>query len=167
MPPDNDRANSVRPRTRVRTRTVGAMVCSCFSSTIKAMRRRAVARIKLESLSPSHAPACSEIPNHQTTMKKGKPIVSDMLNEARRDMSDVIEEIGAACTHLREAMDFAENGSKGSATGSVDDALDAIDRAIEEIHKVRDRAGRWADGLGSQNATAMARPDQPPTTETP
>ena len=87
-------------------------------------------------------------------MKKGKPIVTDMLNEARRDMTDVIEEIGAACLHLREAMDFAENGSKGPATGSVDDALDAIDRAIEEIHKVRDRAGRWAvwaDGLDSQN----------------
>ena len=77
-----------------------------------------------------------------------------MLNEARRDMTDVIEEIGAACLHLREAMDFAENGSKGSATGSVDDALDAIDTAINAIHRVRDRAGRWAvwaEGLDSQN----------------
>ncbi len=78
-----------------------------------------------------------------------------MLNEARRDMTDVIEEIGTACLHLREAMDFAENGSGPSATGSVDEALDAIDRAIKEIHKVRDRAGRWAvwaDGLNSENA---------------
>ena len=100
-------------------------------------------------------------------MKKGKPIVSDMLNEARRDMSDVIEEIGAACTHLREAMDFAENGSKGSATGSVDDALDAIDRAIEEIHKVRDRAGRWAvwaEGLDSQNDQGHAAARSGPKT---
>ena len=69
-----------------------------------------------------------------------------MLNDARRDMTNVIEEIGAACRHLREAMDFAENGSKLPATRSVDDALDAIDRAIEGIHKVRDSAGRWADG---------------------
>jgi hypothetical protein len=69
---------------------------------------------------------------------------TDMLNEARRDMTDVLEEIGAACLHLREAMDFSENGSVPSATGSVDDALVAIDRAIEEIRKVRDRAGRWA-----------------------
>jgi len=86
--------------------------------------------------------------------KKGKPIVSDMLNEARRDMSDVIEEIGAACTHLREAVDFAKNGSKGSAIGSIDDALDAIDRVINEIYRVRACACRWAawvDGLDSKN----------------
>ena len=69
---------------------------------------------------------------------------TDMLNEARRDITDVVEEIGAVCTHLREAMDFAERGGIPSAVASVEDAQDAIDNAIRELTKIRDRAGRWA-----------------------
>ena len=34
---------------------------------------------------------------------------TDMLNEARRDLADVIEEIGAVALHIREAIDFADN----------------------------------------------------------
>lgn len=69
---------------------------------------------------------------------------TDMLNEARRDITDVIEEVGAVCMHLREAMDFAETGSIPGAVASVEDAQDAIDNAIRELTKIRDRAGRWA-----------------------
>lgn len=69
---------------------------------------------------------------------------TDMLNEARRGISDVIEETGAVCTHLREAMDFAENGSIGHAVASVDCAQDMIDSAVRELMKIRDKAGRWA-----------------------
>ena len=69
---------------------------------------------------------------------------TDMINEARRDITDVIEEVGAVCTHLREAMDFAECGNKESAVASVDDAQDAIDTAIRELLKIRDKAGRWS-----------------------
>jgi cellobiose-specific phosphotransferase system component IIA len=69
---------------------------------------------------------------------------TDMLNETRRDITDVVEEVGAVCTHLREAMDFADNGSMRSAVASVEDAQDAIDNAMRELTKIRDRAGRWA-----------------------
>lgn len=69
---------------------------------------------------------------------------TDMLNEARRDITDVIEEVGAVCTHLREAMDFAENGSVPAAVSSAEDAVDAIDTAIRELTKIRDKAGRWS-----------------------
>lgn len=71
-------------------------------------------------------------------------VPTDMLNEARRDIADVIEEVGAVCTHLREAMDFADSGSVPSAVASVDDALESIDTTIRELTKIRDRAGRWA-----------------------
>jgi ribosome-associated translation inhibitor RaiA len=71
-------------------------------------------------------------------------VQTDMLNEARRDITDVIEEVGAVCTHLREAMDFADNGSVLSAVACVDDAQAAIDNAIRELTKIRDMAGRWA-----------------------
>jgi hypothetical protein len=69
---------------------------------------------------------------------------TDMLNEARRDISDVVEETGTVCLHLREAMDFAENGSIGNAVASVEDAQDAIDAAVRELMKIRDKAARWA-----------------------
>ena len=75
---------------------------------------------------------------------EGGRVNTDMLNEARRDITDVIEEVGAVCTHLREAMDFAECGNKESAVASVDDAQDAIDTAIRELLKIRDKAGRWS-----------------------
>lgn len=69
---------------------------------------------------------------------------TDMLNEARRDISDVVEEIGAICTHVREAMDFAARDSVRSAVVCVEDAQEAIDTAILELTKIRDKAGRWA-----------------------
>lgn len=69
---------------------------------------------------------------------------TDMLNEARRDITDVVEETGAVCTHLREAMDFADHGSVPAAVACVEDALEAIDTTIRELTKIRDRAGRWA-----------------------
>jgi hypothetical protein len=69
---------------------------------------------------------------------------TDILNEARRDISEVVEEIGAVCMHLREAMDYADNGSAQPAVESVDDAQNAIDTAIVELQKIRDKAGRWA-----------------------
>jgi hypothetical protein len=69
---------------------------------------------------------------------------TDMLNEARRDLAEVLEEMGAVAMHLREAMDFADNGIMAAATASVDDAQDAIDRTICELTKIRDRSGRWA-----------------------
>lgn len=71
-------------------------------------------------------------------------VSTDMLNEARRDITDVVEETGAVCTHLREAMDFADNGSTPGAVACVEDAVDAIDNAIRALTKIRDKAGRWA-----------------------
>ena len=69
---------------------------------------------------------------------------TDMLNEARRASTDVVEEIGAVCMHLREAMDFTATGSVENAAASVDDALNAIDTTVKELLNIRDRAGRWA-----------------------
>jgi hypothetical protein len=66
------------------------------------------------------------------------------LTDARLQLSDVLEEIGAVATALREAGDFAESHSIPAAVASVDDAQEAIDRAIQELTKIRDRAGRWA-----------------------
>lgn len=91
-------------------------------------------------------------------MKK-KPIVTDMLNEARRDLAEVLEEMGAVAMHLREAMDAGENGNASFAAACVDDAQAAIDNARTELTKIRDRAGRWAvwaEGLDSQNVTVEA-----------
>lgn len=71
-------------------------------------------------------------------------ISTDMLNEARRDLAEVLEEMGAVAMHLREAMDFAELGRTASAVSSVDDAQFAIDNARTELGKIREKAGRWA-----------------------
>jgi hypothetical protein len=67
-----------------------------------------------------------------------------MLNEARRDFSDVLEQIGSACMHLREASDFAESNLIPTAVTSVEDAQEMIDDALRELTKIRDKAGRWA-----------------------
>jgi hypothetical protein len=69
---------------------------------------------------------------------------ADILNEARRDLSDVLEEIGAVAMHLREAMEFAEAGRGSAATASVDDAQNAIDETVRQLAGIRDKAGRWA-----------------------
>lgn len=70
---------------------------------------------------------------------------TDMLNEARRDITEVIEEIGAVAMHLREAISFADDGNSiGGAVASVEDAQAAIDNAMSELAKIRDAAGRWA-----------------------
>lgn len=69
---------------------------------------------------------------------------SDTLNEARRDLTDVIEEVGAVSMHLREAIDLADGESIPNAEAIVDDALNAIDNAIRELLKIRDHVGRWA-----------------------
>ena len=83
---------------------------------------------------------------------------TDMLNEARRDITDVVEEVGAVCMHLREAMDFADNGSVPSAVASVEDAQEAIVNAFRELTKIRDRAGRWAVWAeGKENAQGDSR----------
>lgn len=71
-------------------------------------------------------------------------VPTDMLNEARRDLAEVLEEMGAVAMHLREAMDFAELGGIKAAASSVEDAQTAIDNARSELAKIRDRAGRWA-----------------------
>lgn len=78
---------------------------------------------------------------------------TDMLNEARRDISNIVEEIGAVCTHLREAMEFADTDSMPMAVASVEDALESIDVTIAQLFKIRDKAGRWAvwaDGKGGE-----------------
>lgn len=66
------------------------------------------------------------------------------LKEARAMVADVIEEVGAIGTHLREALDFATRTGPLAAASSVDDAQEAIDNAIRELFKIRDKAGRWA-----------------------
>lgn len=80
-------------------------------------------------------------------------VPTDILNEARRDLSDVIEEIGAVATHLREAMDFAESGGVPAASACIDDAQDAIDNAIRELTRIRDKSGRWAVWAGGKGRT--------------
>lgn len=40
------------------------------------------------------------------------------LKDSRAMVADVIEDVGAACTHLREACDFAEAGSTVTAVAS-------------------------------------------------
>lgn len=76
-------------------------------------------------------------------MKK-KPIIIDILIEARRDLAEVLEEMGAVAMHLREAMDAGENGNASFAAACVDDAQQAVDNAMAELAKIRDKAGRWA-----------------------
>ena len=66
------------------------------------------------------------------------------LKDARAMVADVIEEVGAISTHLREAVDFATRTGTLAAVSSVDDAQEAIDNAIRELFKIRDKAGRWA-----------------------
>ena len=69
---------------------------------------------------------------------------ADTLNEARRDLADVLEEIGAVAMHLREAIDFADSDLVTPAAASVDDAQNAIDETVRQLAGIRDKAGRWA-----------------------
>lgn len=69
---------------------------------------------------------------------------TDTLNEARRDLADVLEEIGAVAMHLREAIDFGEADLVSPASASVDDAQNAIDETVRQLAGIRDKAGRWA-----------------------
>jgi len=69
---------------------------------------------------------------------------TDMLNEARRDLADVLEEIGAVAMHLREAIDFADSDLVSPAAASVDDAQNAIDETVRQLAGIRDKVGRWA-----------------------
>jgi hypothetical protein len=69
---------------------------------------------------------------------------TDTLNEARRDLADVLEEIGAVAMHLREAIDFADSDLVSPAAASVDDAQNAIDETVRQLAGIRDKAGRWA-----------------------
>ena len=83
-------------------------------------------------------------------------IPTDILNKSRRDLVEVLEEMGAVAIHLREAMDAAETGNALFAAVCVGDAQAAADNAIAELAKIRDAAGRWAvwaeSGLDSENA---------------
>jgi hypothetical protein len=67
-----------------------------------------------------------------------------VLREARAQVADLLEEVGAVSHHLREAIDFAEHSGPLAASASVNDARWAIDKAIAELTKIRDKAGRWA-----------------------
>ena len=69
---------------------------------------------------------------------------ANMLNEARRDLADVLEEIGAVAMHLREAIDFADSDLVSPAAASVDDAQNAIDETVRQLAGIRDKVGRWA-----------------------
>lgn len=69
---------------------------------------------------------------------------TDMLQEARAGLAETLEEIGAVAMHLRESIEFAGKGSMPLAIDSVEDAQAAIDNAIRELTRIRDRAGRWA-----------------------
>lgn len=89
-------------------------------------------------------------------------IPTDILNESRRDLAEVLEEMGAVAMHLREAMDAADTGNVSFAAACVDDAQAAVDNAIAELAKIRDAAGRWAvwaeSGLDSENAAGERQP---------
>lgn len=69
---------------------------------------------------------------------------TDTLNEARRDLADVLEEIGAVAMHLREAIDFGDSDLVSPASASVDDAQNAIDETVRQLAGIRDKVGRWA-----------------------
>jgi len=70
--------------------------------------------------------------------------MTELLTLARLGLADTIEELGTTSMHLREAIGFAQSSNMPLALASVDESLDAIDRALAEIHKLRDQAGRWA-----------------------
>lgn len=67
-----------------------------------------------------------------------------MLNEARRDMADTVEHVGTIAMHLREAMEFAENGAIEDAAACVDDAHAEIAALKLQLIHIRDVSGRWA-----------------------
>lgn len=79
-----------------------------------------------------------------TPGEKPTPICTDMLNEARRDIADVVEELGALCTHLREAAEFAESGHPSVGAACIEDAHEAIGAAMMRLREIRDKSGRWA-----------------------
>lgn len=81
---------------------------------------------------------------------------TDALNEARRELADVVEELGAVAMHLREAIDFAETNLP-QAVGSVEDAGEAIAAAIDQLHKINDRSGRWVVWAEGESAPEKAK----------
>lgn len=66
-----------------------------------------------------------------------------MLQEARRQLADVMEEIGSMATLLREAIDAAERDNLDFAAACCDDAIEANDNARDMLRRLRDRTGRW------------------------
>lgn len=71
-------------------------------------------------------------------------IPTHTLYKARRDLADVLEEIGAVAMHLREAIDFIKFDLVSPASASVDDAQNAIDETVRQLAGIRDKVGRWA-----------------------
>lgn len=68
---------------------------------------------------------------------------TDILNEARRDMADVMEEVGVTCFYLAEAIRFGETSRPKEAVASAEHAQAAIDKAFNELSKIRSKADEW------------------------
>lgn len=73
-----------------------------------------------------------------------KPIVIDTLIEARRDLAEALENMGVAAMYIREAIDAGETGKASFGAKCIDDAQAMIDKAMAELSKIREKAGRWA-----------------------
>ncbi|MFZ9938221.1 MAG: hypothetical protein ACO3JG_14375 [Luteolibacter sp.] len=67
-----------------------------------------------------------------------------MLQEARRQLADVMEEIGAVATLLRDAIEAAERDNLDFAAACCDDVIEANDNARDMLRRLRDLTGRWS-----------------------
>jgi hypothetical protein len=67
---------------------------------------------------------------------------TDILKKSRRDLVEVLEEMGAVAMHLSEALTVPNTVL--FAVACVEDAQAAVDNAISELNYIRDSIGRWA-----------------------
>jgi hypothetical protein len=67
---------------------------------------------------------------------------TDILKKSRRDLVEVLEEMGAVAMHLSEALTVPNTVL--FAVACVEDAQAAVDKAIIELNDIRDAIGRWA-----------------------
>ena len=70
-------------------------------------------------------------------------MTSEPIKEALFAIPSVMEEIGALCNHLREALNFVGHRSPLNAAECGNDAIQSIDSAISELSAIRDKVVRW------------------------
>jgi hypothetical protein len=76
-------------------------------------------------------------------MKKDKTL--EIISIARLELLDLLEELGAAATHLREAYSEFRDGNERAASMSVEDAVEIIGRIERMCSEIGVSLCKWKE----------------------